>query len=109
MTVTIEQLQAGVIKYIDSYLAPKATGMQKFTLYFLAPSIPNMISAKVQEFKNSGMVSDLFDETGNIKLDEVYKRAQSAMQKSGKLYIEKLNYFADEQDLQAIYNLIKTA
>lgn len=109
MTVTIEQLQAGVIKYIDSYLAPKATGMQKFTLYFLAPSIPNMIAVKVQEFKNSGIVSDLFDETGNIKLDDVYKRAQEAMKKSGKLYIEKLNYFADEQDVQAIYNLIKTA
>lgn len=109
MTVTMEQLQAGVIKYIDSYLAPKATGMQKFTLYFLAPSIPNMIAVKVQEFKNSGMVSDLFDETGNIKLDDVYKRAQEAMKKSGKLYIEKLNYFADEQDLQTIYNLIKAS
>ena len=83
--------------------------MQKFTLYFLVPSIPNMIAVKVQEFKNSGMVSDLFDETGNIKLDDVYKRAQEAMKKSGKLYIEKLNYFADEQDLKAIYSLIKTA
>lgn len=109
MTVTIEQIQAGVIKYIDTYLAPKATGMQKFTLYFLAPSIPAMISNKIQEFKNTGMVSDLFDESGNIKLDETYGRAKSAMNKSGKLYIDKLNYFADEQDLQMIYNLIKSS
>ena len=31
------------------------------------------------------------------------------MKHSGKAYIDKLNYFADEQDLQTIYNLIKTA
>lgn len=107
MNVTIEQVQAGVIKYIDSYLAPKATGIQKFTLYFIAPSIPNLIVSKVQEFKNNSMFSDLFDESGNVKLDDVYNRAQDAMRKSGKIYINKLNYFADEQDLQMIYNLIK--
>lgn len=109
MTVTIEQFQAGIIKYIDSYLGPKATGMQKFALYFLAPSIPNLVMTKVQELKNSGMVSDLFDESGNIKIDETYKRANEAIKKSGKVYIERLNYFADEQDLQTLYNLIKSS
>ena len=109
MVVTVEQFQAGIIKYIDSYLAPKATGLQKFAIYFMAPSIPNLVNSKVQEFKNNGMLSDLFDESGNIKLDDVYKRASEAMKHSGKVYIDKLNYFADEQDLQTIYNLIKTA
>ena len=92
MVVTVEQFQSGVIKYIDSYLAPKATGIQKFAIYFIAPSIPNLIASKVQEFKSNGMTSDLFDESGNIKLDEVYNRAQDAMKKSGKIYIDKLNY-----------------
>lgn len=109
MIVTVEQIQAGVIKYIDTYLAPKATGIQKFTLYFIAPSVPNLILSKVQEFKNNSLFSDLFDESGNIKLDDVFSRAQDAMKHTGKLYIDKLNYFADEQDLQTIYNLIKSS
>ena len=28
---------------------------------------------------------------------------------TGKLYIDGLNYFADEVDLERLYNLIKTA
>ena len=109
MTVSVEQIQSGIIKYIDSYLAPKATGIQKFTLYFVAPSLPKIISSKIQEFKNNDLFSELFDESGNIKLEETYNRAQDAIKHVGKLYIDKLNYFADEQDLQTIYNLIKSS
>ena len=32
-----------------------------------------------------------------------------AIKKTGKLYIDGLNYFADETDLERLYNLIKTA
>ena len=52
---------------------------------------------------------ELFDENGNVLLYEVYKRAKEAMKKSGEVYIDKINYFADEQDLECLYNYIKTA
>lgn len=108
MTVTIEQVQAGIIKYIDTQLAPKADGALKFMLYFFTPSIPKLLSEKLSEFKNSPLSVDLFDNDGNIVLDEVYKRAKEAIRKSGKLYISKINYFADEQDLELLYNMIKS-
>lgn len=44
---------------------------------------------------------------GNVNLDEVYGRAKDAIKKSGKLFIPKINYFADEQDLDMLYNIIK--
>lgn len=108
MIVTIEQIQAGIIKYIDTQLAPRAEGIMKFMLYFFTPSVPKLVVQKVNEFKSSGLAPELFDNEGNVLLDEVYKRAKEAIRKSGKLFIPKLNYFADEQDLDMLYNVIKT-
>ena len=64
---------------------------------------------KINAIKTSNLMPDLFDESGNIVIDEVYARAKEAMKKTGKLYIDGLNYFADEVDLERLYNLIKTA
>lgn len=109
MNVTIEQVQAGLIKYIDSELAPKASGMTKFVIYFLAPSIPKRLQEKIAEVKQNTMFSDFFDEDGNIKLDDVYNRAKEAMKHSGKIFIKELNYFADMQDIEALYQSIKNS
>ena len=109
MIVTIEQIQAGVIKYIDSELAPKAGGLAKFGIYFMAPSIPALVKEKVLQLKATNLMNDVFDDNGNIKLEEVYKRAKDAMSKSGKVYIPQLNYFADDKDIEILYNLIKNS
>ena len=109
MTVTMEQIQAGFVKFIDTEIAPKATTMAKFMIYFMTPSIVKGIKIKIEGIKNSGVMPDLFDESGNVVIDEVYARAKDAIKKTGKLYIDGLNYFADETDLERLYNLIKTA
>lgn len=109
MTVTLEQIQAGIIKYIDTEIGAKASGLTKFMVYFAAPSIPAMVTAKVEEFKTNPIFADMFDENGNVKLDTVYKRAKSAISKSGKILIPKLNYFADETDVELLCNLIKNS
>lgn len=109
MIVTLEQVQAGLIKYIDTELAPKATGMAKFAIYFVAPSIPTKVNTIITNAKNTGMIDDCFDESGNIKLNEVYRRAKDAISKSGKVLIPQFNYFADEKDIEVLYNLIKNS
>lgn len=109
MTVTLEQIQAGIIKYIDTEIASKATGFAKFAVYFIAPSIPNMVAVHITNFKNDPLFADMFDESGNVKLDIVYKRAKSAMSKAGKVYISKLNYFLDDTDIEAICQAIKNS
>ena len=108
MTVTSEQIQAGIIKYIDTQMAPRAEGLMKFMLYFFTPSVPKIVADKLTELKSSGLASDLFDVDGNVQIDEMYKRAKEAIRKSGKLFIPKINYFADEQDLDILYNTIKS-
>lgn len=109
ITVTSEQIQAGLIKYIDTEIAAKATGLTKFMVYFTAPSIPNMVMAKISEYKTDPLFADMFDENGNVKLDNVYKRAKNAISKSGRVLIPKINYFIDETDVETICNLIKNS
>lgn len=107
MTVTLEQIQAGIVKYIDVEIAPKANGLTKFAVYFFVPSLPKMINNKFNEYKSNPLFTDLFDENGNVELDEIYARAKEAMKHSGKVLIPQINYFIDEHDIDILYNLIK--
>ena len=108
MSVTVEQIEAGLVKYIDTAMAPRASGITKFMIYFFVPSIPKMVEQKINEFKQANLSPELFDADGNVDLDSVYARAKEAIRKSGKLFIPKINYFADEQDLEMLYNTIKS-
>lgn len=107
MIVTIEQLQAAIIKFVDLEIAPKANSITKFMVYFYVPSLPKLIASKLDEIKSSGIMSDLFTDEGNIKLDEAYQRAKSAMEKSGSVLIPKINYFVDNSDVDKLYQIIK--
>lgn len=109
MLVNVDQITSGLIKYIDTELAPQATGMMKFMLYFVVPSIPKKVVQMTQQYRNDALFSDLFDENGNVKLDDVKVRAKEAISKIGRLYIEKLNLFIDETDVEKLYNLIKNS
>lgn len=109
MLANAEQITAGLVKYIDTELAPKATGIMKFMIYFIAPSIPKKVSQMINQYRNDALFSDLFDETGNVKLEDVRTRAREAVSKTGRLYIDKLNLFIDESDVEKLYNLIKNS
>lgn len=107
MIVTAEQIEAGLIKYIDTEIGAKATGVQKFMIYFVAPSIPKLVTSKMAELRNNELFADMFDENGNVIFDILYKRAKDAIAKSGKILIPQLNYFADMDDIEILANLIK--
>lgn len=108
MNVNMEQIHAGIIRFIDEELAPRANGLQKFMLYFAVPSLSNILNNKFEQLRVSGLFNDVLTEDGLIKLDEVYNRAAAAMQKSGKILIPQLGYLADADDLTRLYNIIKS-
>ena len=107
MNISVEQLQSALIKYIDTEIGPKATGMTKFLIYFMAPSIPKIVNEKVKELQDTGIMTDLFTADGLIDIDAIYGRAKSAIERSGKILIPKLNYFVDGNDIDMIYEIIK--
>lgn len=110
MIVTIEQIQAGIIRYIDNVIAPKMSYTGKFMIFFVAPSIPNFVITKIQQYRQNPIFIDLFDENGNVKFDDVYNRAKEALSKSGgRVRIPYLDYNADVEDLEALANYIQNS
>lgn len=110
MIVTIEQIQNGLIKYIDSIIGAKASGLGKFMIFFAAPSIPNMVTAKIQQYRENPIFADMFDNNGNVVFDKVYNRAKDALSKSGgQVRIPYLEYNADVEDLEALAKFIQNS
>ena len=95
MVVSIDQARVGVKKYVETEIAGKAAGAVRFMVYFLLPSIDKGVVDYINKAKESSMLSEMFNENGHILLDTVYDRAIFAMDKSGKLFLDKYNLHFD--------------
>lgn len=107
MKITFEQLNKGIIQYFDTMLAPKATGITKFFIYFYIPSIPKLVQTYYDHLYSQGLLVDFVDEHGNIELEILYARASEAMSKCLKVQIPKINYWADQSDIDELYSILK--
>lgn len=105
MIVTAQQIQRGVSKYIETELARKATGITKFGIYFMMPRISQNTIDYINKFQDNPLFKGMFDESGNIELDEVYNCAKQAIQKSGQ--VEAYGFIFKEDDIDKLYNYIK--
>lgn len=103
MVVNTEQIQKGVISYIEKEIGSKATGFKKFGVYFMIPLINKQVVDYVNKFR--GVVPEMFDENGNVKIDEVYNNSKQAIQKSGQF--EFAGIIFNEIDVDKIYSYIK--
>ena len=97
--VTVEQIQMGLNRYVEEEIAKKATGFNKFAVYFALPSINKKIPQLINNFK------DFFDENGNINLDEIYNNAKSAISRSGQFSLYGIIF--NETDIDKLYSYIK--
>ena len=109
MVVSIDQLRAGVKKYVETEIAGKATGVVKFLAYFMLPSIDKGVVDYINKAKESPIFSEMFNENGHVMIDEVYNRAVFAMDKSGKVLIDKFNLTLDRTDVEKLYQYVKGA
>jgi hypothetical protein len=108
MIVNTDQIRMGIKKYVEYELAQKATGVTKFMIYFVMPSIDKKISNYINGMQTNEMFEDMFDENKCVQLDKVYDRAVYAIEKSGnKVYIEKYGIALDRNDVEKIYSYIR--
>jgi hypothetical protein len=103
MLVNLEQIQKGVMNYIEQEITPKATGFKKFGIYFMLPTIQKTVSDYVVKMKT--FIPELYDENGNVKLDEFYSHAKGAIQRSGQF--EFLGIIFNESDIDKLYSYIR--
>ena len=104
MMVNLEQIQAGVMTFIDREIGSKTVGVKKFGIYFIMPTIKKTIGNYVLKFK--GYMPDLFDENNNVDLDAVYNMAKEAIKKSGQF--EFMGIIFNETDIDKLYSYIKS-
>lgn len=104
MLVNLEQVQIGVTNFVEREIAPKATGFKKFGVYFMLPAIQKTTVDYMLKLK--AFVPDLFDENGNVKLDEFYSHAKNAIQRSGQF--EFMGLIFNETDIDKLYSSIRS-
>lgn len=102
--VNLEQIQTGVITFIDREIGSKAVGVKKFGVYFIMPTIKKNIGNYVLKFK--GYMPDLFDENNNVDLDAIYSMAKDAIKKTGQF--EFMGIIFNETDIDKLYSYIKS-
>lgn len=106
MFTSVEQIKIGVSAFIDKEIGAKAVGFQKFATYFMLVKINKAVESYLQQFKDNVMTSDLFNESGNLNLDEAYNLAKQAVQKSGNFTL--YGVILGETDIDKIYHYIQS-
>ena len=104
MNITVDQLKIGLRKFVENEIAYKATGVTKFLTYFMLPSLDKEVVSMVSQAKDSSIFQEFFTPEGNIMIDEVYSRAVQAVDKAGKIAIDKFKIMLDRNDLEKIYH-----
>ena len=105
MFVNTEQIQVGVINFIENEIAKKAVGVNKFLTYFSMPIISKKITQYVNSFAQNELTKDMFDENNNVDIDTVYNMAKSAIQKTGQFVAFNISF--NETDIDKLYTYIK--
>lgn len=104
MFVNMERIQTGVTNYIEQEIASKAVGFQKFATYFVLPKVNKIIEHYMVELKDNPILRDMFNENGEVHIDELYTMSKQAVRKSGKFAV--YGVLLDETDIDKIYNYI---
>lgn len=104
MFVNTERIQIGVTNYIEQEIASKAVGFQKFITYFALPKVNKVVANYMLQLKDNPILSDMFNENGDINADEVYNMAKQAVRKSGQFSV--YGVILDETDIDKIYAYI---
>lgn len=103
MIVSIEQVQNGVVNYIDNEVIPKASSAKKFAICFVTPIIKHKVAVYIDKSRN--LLPELFDENGNVVIDKVYNYSKDAIRRSGQ--IEVYGMVFGETDIDKLYTCIK--
>lgn len=105
MFVSVNQIQIGVVNFVENEIASKAVGFQKFAIYLILPKFKNVVANYVNNLKSNEFLKDIFNDTGNVDIDALYNMCKSAIQKSGSFEI--FGVILNETDIDKIYSYIR--
>lgn len=109
MVISLNQIQLGVVAFVENEVAVKAVGLAKFMYYGAGFLLTNQMEQIYKSVAQSPIVKQmgLMDENGNFELDTLYITAKYASQKSGMFTVGGVTL--DESDIEKLYQYIKNA
>lgn len=110
--VTIEQVQNGVTKYVDSDILPRMTGGKRFALGVYVALAVESLEDTLLKYKDHPALSalNIIDTENNIDIDRLYDAALSAMSDKLSIDIPMMGVLTlDKKDLGRLYEYIKGA
>ena len=105
MYATIDQVKNGAIAFVEREIAAKAVGFQKFITYMALPFIGDAVVNYANTYRENAMTAKLFNENGEVNIDELYNMAKSAVRKSGQFTV--YGVILGETDIDKIYNYVR--
>ena len=105
MYVTIDQVKNGAVSFVEREIAAKAVGFQKFMTYMALPFIGDAVVNYANTYRENAMTAKLFNENGEVNIEELYNMAKAAVRKSGQFTV--YGVILGETDIDKIYNYIR--
>ena len=107
MIVTKDQLHNAIMIYAEQEIASKASGFTRFASYFLISSLQNHPEKTVGVILNHPLIkmTDIVNEDGTIKADELYSAARCAMEKSVSVTVSGITFTVP--DIDKIYTILQ--
>lgn len=107
MVVSINQIQNGVLSFIENEIAKKAVGIQKFATYFFMIAYADKVTNFITTLQENPMIKplEIFTDSGNVDVDRLYNFAKQAIQKSGQITFAGIIF--NESDIDKLYEYIR--
>lgn len=104
--VNLDQIKVGVNNFIDNEILAKTSGWQQFKYGFIKGAVMEKIPQIINNYKDNPMIKalDIIGENGTVNIDNIYKWAKDAIQKSGQIIVGGLIF--NENDVDKLYNYI---
>ena len=110
--VSMNQLQSGICRYVDTELLPHLTGGKRLSLGIYAGLAAENIGKTVLQYKDNPAVKmlNVIDDAGNVDIDRLYSQASKLFANGEKqiIHIPVIgDLTVDRTDLEKLYQMIR--
>ena len=101
MKIATQDIPAIMAQFIDSQVAPQASGLQKFGSYAMLFVVQNKMPEIITRYTPIMQMTGIMSEDGMIDLEYLHNMASEAMNHAGKVNL--LGYLMDASDVESLY------
>jgi hypothetical protein len=106
MKMNHKDIPAVFAQFLDTAIAPKATGWQRFGSYAAAFVVQSRLPQIMEQYSHVMRMAGVLDEQGMIDIELAHNLSKYAMDKAGK--VDVAGYLVDSSDVEQIYQIAKS-